>query len=172
MIYLTLFYEFFLIGLFAIGGGATTIPFLFDLSKKYHWFSSQDVIDMVAVSESTPGPIGVNMATYAGYNTAGISGGVVATIGLVIPSIIIILIVAQLLKKYAGNENFNFLLKSLQPAVVALVLNATLHIAEVSLNSYLPFLIFAFILAFMRYYKAGSVFYIILAGVLGYALKL
>lgn len=172
MIYLTLFFEFFLIGLFAVGGGAATIPFLFDLSEKYNWFTAQDVVNMVAVSESTPGPIGINMATYAGYNTGGILGGFIATLGLITPSIIIILIVSQVLKKYAYHENFNFLLKSLQPAVVALILNATLHIAQVSLNSCLPFLIFAFILGVMRYYKASPVFYIVLAGVMGYALKL
>ena len=172
MIFVKLFYEFFLIGLFAIGGGATTIPFLFDLSNKYHWFTAQEVTDMVAISESTPGPIGINMATYAGYNTAGIFGGIVATTGLVMPSLIIIILVSKALKTFEGNPNFNFLLKSLQPAVVALVLNATIQIAQVSLNSLLPFLIFTFILIFMRFYKTGSVFYIILAGVIGYALKL
>ncbi|MBR2299731.1 MAG: chromate transporter [Alphaproteobacteria bacterium] len=172
MIYLTLFYEFFLIGLFAIGGGTTTIPFLFDLSAKYNWFSPEELTNMVAVSESTPGPIGINMATYAGYKTASYFGSIIATLGLVTPSVVIIILVSMVLKRYACNNTFKHLLQSLQPAVVALVLNATLQIAEVSLTGILPIFIFAFLLAFMHIYKANSVFYIILAGILGLALKL
>ena len=90
MIYLQLFYEFFKIGLFAIGGGLATLPFLYNLSDKTAWFTHAQLADMIAVSESTPGAIGVNMATYVGYQTVGFFGGVIATIGLVFPSIIII----------------------------------------------------------------------------------
>lgn len=172
MIYFTLFYEFFLIGLFAVGGGTTTIPFLFDLSTKYGWFSPEELTNMVAISESTPGPIGINMATYAGFKAASYLGGVIATLGLVTPSVIIIMLVSVALKRYACNKTFKHILQSLQPAVVALVLNATLQIAEVSLTALLPVLIFTFLLILMHYYKANSVFYIILAGVLGLALKL
>ena len=76
-----LFFEFFKIGLFAIGGGAVTIPFLFDLSDRFQWFSKQELIDMIAVSQATPGPIGVNMATYGGFLAGGIIGALCATIG-------------------------------------------------------------------------------------------
>jgi len=172
MIYLTLFYEFFLIGLFAIGGGTTTIPFLFDLSARYGWFTPKELINMIAISESTPGPIGINMATYAGFKTASYFGGFMATLGLVTPSVIIIILVSKALKRYACNTAFNRLLSSLQPAVVALVLNATYQIAKVSLTAWLPICILIFLLILMRYYKANSVFYIILAGVLGLTLKL
>ena len=90
MIYLQLFFEFFKAGLFAIGGGMATLPFLYDISDKTGWFTYGQLADMVAISESTPGPIGVNMATYVGFTTAGISGSVIATLGLITPSIIII----------------------------------------------------------------------------------
>ena len=104
MIYLQLFYEFFKAGLFAIGGGMATLPFLYDISDTTGWFTYGQLADMVAISESTPGPIGVNMATYVGFTTAGISGAVVATIGLITPSIIIILIIAGFLKAFKDSK--------------------------------------------------------------------
>ena len=94
MIYLQLFWAYFKVGLFAIGGGMATIPFLYDLSDKTGWFTHAQLADMLAVSESTPGAIGVNMATFVGYVTAGIPGAVVATVALALPSIIVILLVS------------------------------------------------------------------------------
>ena len=85
-----LFLEFFKIGLFAVGGGLATIPFLHQLAEKYTWFTVETLVDMIAISESTPGAMGVNMATYTGFTTAGIPGSLVATLGLVLPSIVII----------------------------------------------------------------------------------
>ena len=84
------FYEFFKTGLFALGGGLATIPFLTEMMNKYHWFTADMLTDMIAVSESTPGAIGINMATYTGYHINGVLGGIVATLGLVAPSIIVI----------------------------------------------------------------------------------
>lgn len=100
MIYLRLFWEFFKTGLFAVGGGMATIPFLYDISDKTGWFTHTQLADMIAVGESTPGPIGVNMATYVGFTTAGIPGGIIATLGIVTPSVIIILIIARMLKQF------------------------------------------------------------------------
>jgi len=172
MIYLTLFYSFFLIGLFAIGGGAATIPFLFDLIRKYHWFTASDLTNMIAVSEATPGPLGVNMATFAGFETAGILGGITATFGLVLPSVIIVVTICKFINKFACDEALHRLLKPVQPAVVALILNAAFKIATIGIKDLLTFGVFCFILLFMRYYKAGSIFYIVLSGVIGFALKL
>ena len=104
MLYVRLFLEFFKAGLFAVGGGLATLPFLYAISDATGWFSHAQLADMVAVSESTPGPIGVNMATYVGFTTAGVPGMFAATIGLVTPSVIIILIVAQFLKRFAENK--------------------------------------------------------------------
>ena len=95
MTYLILFLEFFKIGLFAVGGGLATLPFLSELAGKYPWFDESMLGNMIAVSQSTPGPIGINMATYAGFNAGGVLGGLVATIGIVTPSVIIILIVKK-----------------------------------------------------------------------------
>ena len=92
MILLRLFYEFFKTGLFSVGGGLATIPFLQDIGQRTGWFTDADLTTMIAVSESTPGPMGVNMATYVGFETAGLPGAVVATLGLITPSIIVIII--------------------------------------------------------------------------------
>ncbi|MBQ1999797.1 MAG: chromate transporter, partial [Spirochaetales bacterium] len=101
---LLLYLEFFKVGLFSIGGGLATIPFLQELSIKYGWFDQKLFTDMIAISESTPGPIGVNMATYVGYHTAGIPGGIISTLGLISPSIIIILLIACLLTQFKENR--------------------------------------------------------------------
>ena len=100
MILFRLFFEFCRVGLFSVGGGLATIPFLTDLGNRTGWFGPGDLANMIAISESTPGPMGVNMATYVGFHSAGVLGGVVATLGLVFPSIVIILVIAQFLQKF------------------------------------------------------------------------
>ena len=102
-IYLRLYWEFFKTGLFAVGGGMATIPFLKDIGEKTGWYTYTDLMNMLAVSESTPGPIGINMATYVGFTVGGPLGAVIATIGEVTPSIIVILIVASLLKSFRST---------------------------------------------------------------------
>lgn len=129
MIYLQLFYEFFKAGLFAIGGGMATLPFLYDISDTTGWFTYGQLADMVAISESTPGPIGVNMATYVGFTTAGISGAVVATIGLITPSIIIILIIAGFLKAFKDSKYVQSAFYGLRPASTGLIAAAGLSVA-------------------------------------------
>lgn len=124
MILLTLVYEFFLTGLFSIGGGLATLPFLYSIGEKTGWFTSSDVLNMLAISESTPGPIGVNMATYVGYNTWGILGGIIATLGLIAPSIIIILIIARILGRFRQSTLVENGLYGLRPASIALVASA------------------------------------------------
>ena len=136
MIYLQLFWEFFKTGLFAIGGGMATIPFLYDLSDKTHWFSHNDLANMIAVGESTPGPIGVNMATYVGYVTGmeqggilnAILGAVVATLGLITPSVIVILIVAAILKSFRNNRFVNHAFYGLRPASTGLIAAAGISV--------------------------------------------
>ncbi len=116
-----LFYEFFKIGLFAIGGGLAALPFLYDLSDKYDWFTSQMVSDMVAISESTPGPLGVNMATYVGYQHNGILGGFIATLALILPSLIIVVIVSKMLMKFKNNVYVDRIFYTLRPTVTGLI---------------------------------------------------
>lgn len=137
MTFLYLFIEFFKAGLFAIGGGLATIPFLQDIANRYPWFTTEQLTDMIAISESTPGPIGVNMATYAGYQAGfaeggvfmGILGGIVATLSLVLPSIIVILIIAGFLQKFKDNKIVKNTFYSLRPAVIGMLVVTLLGVA-------------------------------------------
>ena len=133
MIYLRLFFEFFKTGLFSIGGGLATLPFLYEMSDKTHWFSHADIADMIAISESTPGPLGVNMATYAGFTAAGIPGGILATLGLIFPSIIIVLIISGFLQKFRQSPVVDAVFYGLRAASVALITSALLQVARIAL---------------------------------------
>ena len=128
-----LFYEFFKIGLFAVGGGPATIPYLMDLAEKYEWFTMQDVTNMIAVSESTPGPLGLNMATYVGVDALGILGGAWASIALTIPSIIVIVLVAKFLNNFSQNRWVKAAFYTIRPAVAGLIAAAVYNVFEVSL---------------------------------------
>ncbi len=136
MLYLRLFYEFFKAGLFAIGGGMATIPFLYDISDATGWFTHNDLANMIAVGESTPGPIGVNMATYVGFVSGmsqsgifgAILGAIVATLGLITPSIIVILIIAAVLKSFRNNKYVNHAFYGLRPASTGLIAAAGLSV--------------------------------------------
>ena len=123
MTYLLLFWEFFKAGLFSIGGGLDTLPYLYDMSSRYpDWFSSQMVSDMLAISESTPGPIGINMATYAGYTVTGnIFGGILTSIAIVLPSLIVIVIIAKFLSKFSENRFVKSGFYGVRPAVLAFI---------------------------------------------------
>ena len=121
MIYLRLYFEFFKVGLFAIGGGLATLPFLYALGLKTGWFTAADVANMLAVSESTPGPIGVNMATYVGYTCAGIPGGVVATLGLATPCVLVILLIARALQSFRNNRYVEAGFYALRPASTGMI---------------------------------------------------
>lgn len=137
MIYLRLFWEFFKTGLFAVGGGMATIPFLYNLSDATSWFSHNDLANMIAVGESTPGPIGVNMATYVGFVTGmaenslmgAITGAVIATLGLVTPSILVIIIIAAMLKAFRNSKLVNDAFYGLRPASTGLIAAAGLSVA-------------------------------------------
>lgn len=138
MIYLQLFFEFFKAGLFAIGGGLATIPFLTDIGQRTGWFTSGELANMIAISESTPGPMGVNMATYVGYHMGcqtflgvpgGLVGAVIATLGLVTPSIIVILIIARFLQKFRHSKVVEAAFAGLRPASTALIVVAGLSVA-------------------------------------------
>lgn len=133
MIYLQLFWEFFKTGLFAVGGGMATLPFLYDMADNFGWFTHAQLVDMIAVSESTPGPIGVNMATYVGFETAGIGGAVIATLGLVFPSVVVILIIAHFLKAFGDNRYVNAAFYGLRPASTGLIASAGIGVLAVAL---------------------------------------
>ncbi len=133
MIFLQLFWEFFKTGLFAVGGGLATLPFLKQISLEYPWFTPNDLMDMIAVSESTPGPMGVNAATYAGFHAAGVLGSIVATFSLVLPSVIIIIMVSQVLSRFRKSKLVNNAFYGLRPASAGLILGAMLEVFSASL---------------------------------------
>jgi len=133
MIFLYLFIEFFKTGLFSIGGGLATIPFLTAMGEKWGWFTNETLGNMIAVGESTPGPIGVNMATYVGYNTGGVLGAIVATLGLVMPSVIIIMIIANFLRKFRDNVWVERVFTGIRPASAGMLLSAFMTVCMASL---------------------------------------
>ncbi|WP_294549686.1 chromate transporter [uncultured Pseudoflavonifractor sp.] len=141
MIFFRLFYEFFKVGLFAIGGGLATLPFLRHLGDVTGWFSAADLANMVAVSESTPGAMGINMATYVGFTIGGqtglpggnIVGAVIATLGLVAPSILVILIIAKFLQKFRQSRVVDGVFSGLRPASTGLIAAAGLSVAQIAL---------------------------------------
>lgn len=172
MIFAILFWEFFQIGLFAIGGGPVTIPFLFDLTEKYDWFTAQELTNMIAISQSTPGPIGVNMATYAGFQTAGVLGGIVATFGLVLPSLFIIVRVSKFLRKCGNNPILNEVMQSIRPVVMALILMAGIDLMKISVLNYVSAIFAVLFFCLVYFYKKSPVFYILLSAILGIILKI
>lgn len=141
MLYLRLFFEFFKTGLFAVGGGMATIPFLYDIADSTGWFSYDDLANMIAVGESTPGPIGVNMATYVGFVTGmndsgilgAILGAVIATLGLITPSVIVILIIAAVLNSFRNNPLVEHAFYGLRPASTGLIAAAGIGVVVTNL---------------------------------------
>ena len=120
--------EFFKTGLFAVGGGLATIPFLQEMAGRYGWFDTATLSTMIAVSESTPGPMGVNMATYVGYTTHGPAGAVAATLSLVAPSVIVILMIANMLDRFKQSRIVQNVFVGIRPFVVGLILAACFDI--------------------------------------------
>ena len=133
MIYLQLFLEFFKTGLFAVGGGMATLPFLYDMAERTGWFTAAQLADMIAVSESTPGPIGINMSTYVGFITAGVPGAVIASLALAAPCVIVILLVIRVLDKFKGSPLVDSIFKALRPASIGMITAALIGVVKESL---------------------------------------
>ena len=133
MILLKLWWEFFKIGLFSVGGGMATLPFLYDMADRTGWFTYDQIADMLAVSESTPGPIGINMATYTGFTTAGMPGSIVATLGVITPGIIIVLLIIAVLERFRKNKYVEDAFYGIRPASAGLIAAAGVLVAEIAL---------------------------------------
>ena len=167
MTYLILAFEFFKIGLFAVGGGLVTVPFLYDLTEQYDWFTAKELTDMIAVSQSTPGPVGINMATYAGYKAAGVFGSLWATLSLVTPSVIVVYLISKILTKWKDNPNVLRVLGGIRPAVLALILFAGWDIAKESIIDYQTTGLLTVLVIAMRFHKKSAIFYIIISAIAG-----
>lgn len=135
MIELLLFWEFLKIGLFSVGGGMATLPFLYDLSDSTGWFTHAQLADMLAVSESTPGPVGINMATYVGYTVGGFGGALLATLGVILPGTVIVLIIASMLDKFRGNKYVDAAFYGLRPASTGLIAAAGVSVVSIALHN-------------------------------------
>lgn len=133
LLYLQLYWEFFKTGLFSVGGGLATLPFLYEMGARTGWFTAADVADMIAVSESTPGPMGINMATYVGNSTAGIPGGIVATLGLITPALVIICLISAALQKFKESRVVQRVFYGLRPASTGLIAAAGIGVVQIAL---------------------------------------
>jgi chromate transporter len=172
MVYLTLIYEFLKIGIFSVGGGLATLPFLYRLADKYPWFTRETLIDMIAISESTPGPIGVNMATYAGYAAGGVAGGVLATVSLLFPSVLVLMAIVRILAHFKENKFVKAAFYGVRPAVTALIASAAVGIARITLIDYRQILLFCVIYYLIERYNKHPVCYIAGAAIVGAVLGL
>ncbi len=185
-----LFLEFFKTGLFAVGGGLATVPFIRDMGATYGWITEAEIANIIAIAESTPGPIGVNAATYVGYLVAGIPGAILATLGLVTPAVIIIILVAKAIRKYSDSHLVQSLFKALRPAAIGLITAAGFSLLLTSLGVKANFLRFTFTASWFSLLKLGiygvftffafwkktakihPLFYILAGGALGAILSL
>ena len=139
MIILRLFWEFMKIGMFSVGGGMATLPFIYDLGEKTGWYAPQQVADMLAVSESIPGPMGINTATYVGYEVAGIPGALAASFGIIIPGLILVMIIMAILDRFRSNKYVNGAFFGLRPASVGLIIAAGLLVAKITFLTGSPY---------------------------------
>ena len=178
---LLIFIEFFKTGLFSIGGGLATLPFLFKMAENYGWFSTEQLTNMIAISESTPGPIGVNIATYVGYTIHGVPGGIFATLSLVLPSLIVILIIAGFLQKFKDNKIVKNVFYGLRAAVVGMLAVSLLTVVKTTFLipdaatilasiEWIKLVVFAVLFFLVMKFKKHPILYIAMGAVAGIVL--
>lgn len=172
MIYLQLIYEFFKIGLFSFGGGYATIPFLYHISEVYRWYSLEELTQMVAVASITPGPVGINVATYAGLKTAGILGSLSATVFEMLPSLILVLIVAKLLKKFSDNFYVKSIISTLKPISCALLVSVAIGLVKPEIQDIKAMILLAILLLLSWKSKKDPLFYILISAFIGVILSI
>lgn len=166
-LFIHLFLQFFHVGVFSFGGGYATLPFLYDIAEKYHWYSAKQLTDMLAISSITPGPVGVNVATFAGFATSGILGSLIATTAIILPSYIIVTIVYKVLDKFRTNRNVKGAIRGLKPAGCALLSAVGIKLLFTSNLHLLGTLILvAFVVASLKQ-KHDPLFYLGISAVLG-----
>lgn len=187
MTLLLMIFEFLKIGLFSVGGGLAALPFLYDLADKYTWFTREDVANMIAIAESTPGPIGINMSTYAGFNAGGVLGSIAATLAYCIPEIVIVLIVSKFIDRFKEAPVVKSAFYGIRPAVTALIAVACWEVMKISLFGWDAFmagggiaalihwkaiLLFGVLLVLIRKYRKHPILYIAAAAVVGILIPL
>lgn len=167
MIYLQLAYEFLKIGLFSFGGGYATIPFLYHISQVYKWYSLEELTQMTAVASITPGPVGINVATYAGLKTAGVLGSLVATVSEMLPSLILVIVVSKLLKKYSDNFYVKAAISTLKPISCALLILVAIGLIKPEISDYKALTLLGMLLLLSWKSKKDPIFYILISAIFG-----
>lgn len=167
MIYLQLFYEFFKIGLFSFGGGYATIPFLYHISQVYNWYSIEELTQMVAVASITPGPVGINVATYAGLKSAGILGSILATTSEMLPSLFLVIIVSKLLKKFSDNFYVKSIIETLKPVSCALLTSVAIGLLKPEIKDIKAMVLLGILLIISWKSKKDPLFYILISAITG-----
>ncbi len=167
MIYLNLFIQFFHIGLFSFGGGYATLPFLYHIAENQQWYTIKQLSDMIAISSITPGPVGVNVATFAGFITSGITGAIVATSAVILPSYIIVIMVSKFLEQFETNKNVRAAIYALKPAGCGLL--AAVAVDMFITNANLPGMFLLAILFFISIkQKHDPLFYLAISALAGF----
>ena len=167
MIYLLLIYEFLKIGLFSFGGGYATIPFLYDISIRYNWFSLSELTNMTAIASVTPGPVGINAATYAGIKSAGVAGAMISTLSEMLPSLILVVIVSKILNKFSDNFYIKSAIESLKPISCALLTAVAIGLIKPDISNLKAlFLLGMFFLLSIKT-KKDPLYYILIGGIAG-----
>ena len=172
MIYFRLILEFFQIGLFSFGGGYATIPFLYQLSEQYNWYSPTELTQMIAVASITPGPVGINMATYAGLKAGGVLGSAFATVSEMLPSLILVIIVSKLLKKFSENFYVKTIITTLKPISCALLTAVAIDLIKPTMSDIKALILLSVLLILSWKSKKDPLFYIIIAGLVGLVINL
>lgn len=166
IIYLKLFLEFFHIGLFSFGGGYATLPFLYHIADVHNWYTTKQLSDMIALSSITPGPVGVNVATFAGFSTAGVAGACIATLSVVLPSFIIVIIISKILDKFKKNKYVQSVVYTLKPAGCGLLAGVGVDMFVNNINLFGMFLLGGLFFASLTE-KRDPIFYLAVSGVVG-----
>jgi len=171
LIYVNLIAEFFKIGLFSFGGGYATIPLLYHLSGIYNWYTTQELSQMIAVASITPGPVGINVATYAGLKTAGLCGSVLATLSEILPSFILVVIISKILNKFHENFYIKSLLETLKPISCALLLAVVVGLLKPHIYDIKSLILLLILILLSWKSKKDPVFYMLIAGLAGLLIK-
>ncbi len=167
MIYLYLFWEFFKIGMFSFGGGYATLPFLYHISEVYGWYTLDELTQMTAIASITPGPVGINVATFAGLKSAGIFGSALATAAEMLPSLFLVIIVSKLLKKFSDNFYVKTAIETLKPVSCALLTSVALGLLKPEIRDVKAMILLALLLLMSWKSKRDPLFYILIAAVVG-----
>ena len=172
MIYLLLIKEFLKIGLFSFGGGYATIPFLYQISQEYGWYSVKELTHMIAIASITPGPVGINVATYAGMQTSGIFGSIVATISEMLPAFILVILISKILKNFHENIYVKYVLETLKPISCALLVSVSIGLLKPQLCDIQAMTLLLALLLLSLKSKKDPLFYMLIAGIVGIGLQI